>query len=245
MTLQAITFDFWGTLYTELEGVKAEREEQQVLAALDAFRRMRVRPAEEDVRRTLVGLYQRVDVLWRNEQRAMSGTEQAQWFGQQLGYDIEPKSARRVADMLAMALVRHPPVLRVGANGVLEAVEADYKLGLISDTGVLRGCAIREVLRRDQVLEYFQHLTFSDETLTTKPQPRQFLYTLQMLGVRPEQAVHVGDMEETDVAGAKACGMRAVLLSPDGTSDSDADAVIADLCELPDVLLNWSDRASR
>jgi putative hydrolase of the HAD superfamily len=202
---------------------------------------MGVHPDESAVTETLRGLYQRVDYLWKIEQRAMSGQEQAEWFGVQLGYDIEPASARRLADMLALVLVTYPPQLRVGANGVLEQLKPLFKLAVISDTGVLRGEAIREVLRRDQLFDYFEHFTFSDETLTTKPQARQFLYTLGMLGVRPERAVHVGDREETDVAGAKATGMRAVLVSADGIDSTQADAVIRDLQELPDVIAGWSD----
>ena len=70
---------------------------------------------------------------------------------------------------------------------------------------------MRELLRRDGMLPYFDALTFSDETGATKPLPEQFTRTLDILGIRPEEAAHVGDLPETDLIGAQSVGMKAVL----------------------------------
>lgn len=45
-----------------------------------------------------------------------------------------------------------------------------------------------------------------------KPDPGIFRVALDALGVRPEEAVHVGDLPEEDVAGALAAGVRPVLI---------------------------------
>jgi putative hydrolase of the HAD superfamily len=45
-----------------------------------------------------------------------------------------------------------------------------------------------------------------------KPDPRLFALALQRAGGRPETALHVGDMYHVDVLGARAAGLRAVLL---------------------------------
>jgi putative hydrolase of the HAD superfamily len=49
-----------------------------------------------------------------------------------------------------------------------------------------------------------------------KPDPRLFRLALQRAGAAPEEAVHVGDLYEVDVVGARAAGIRAILLDPAG-----------------------------
>lgn len=45
-----------------------------------------------------------------------------------------------------------------------------------------------------------------------KPDPRIFHRTLALLGVAPGQALHVGDSDETDGAGARAAGIEVVIV---------------------------------
>jgi putative hydrolase of the HAD superfamily len=47
-----------------------------------------------------------------------------------------------------------------------------------------------------------------------KPDPDIFHRALEALGVPPERAVHVGDTPAADVAGARAAGIRPVLVDP-------------------------------
>ena len=49
-----------------------------------------------------------------------------------------------------------------------------------------------------------------------KPDPRIFRHAADLLGVEPDEAVHVGDLYSVDVLGARAAGVRAILLDPFG-----------------------------
>jgi putative hydrolase of the HAD superfamily len=49
-----------------------------------------------------------------------------------------------------------------------------------------------------------------------KPDPRIFEHAAAAVGVRPREAVHVGDLYSVDVVGARAAGCRAILLDPAG-----------------------------
>ena len=49
-----------------------------------------------------------------------------------------------------------------------------------------------------------------------KPDPRIFRHAADLLGVRPDEAVHVGDLYSVDVLGARAAGVPAILLDPVG-----------------------------
>jgi FMN phosphatase YigB (HAD superfamily) len=66
---------------------------------------------------------------------------------------------------------------------------------------------------------------------------------LDALGARPEEAVMVGDDVETDVGGAKALGMRGVLVRTGkfeektlAAADPQPDAVIDSIADLPAFL---------
>ncbi|MGN6558630.1 MAG: HAD family hydrolase, partial [Solirubrobacterales bacterium] len=81
----------------------------------------------------------------------------------------------------------------------------------------------------------------SDETGHYKPAPQSFEAALSSLGVRPEEAIHVGDLRRTDVAGAAALGMRTVRYrgmhdDADTESGVEADFVVASHAELVEVV---------
>lgn len=70
-----------------------------------------------------------------------------------------------------------------------------------------------------------------------KPDPRLFLHALDLVGARPEQAVHVGDTVPADVRGAQAAGIRAVHYDPyddcrDLPGDHEHSRRIGDVFEL-------------
>ena len=69
----------------------------------------------------------------------------------------------------------------------------------------------------------------------TKPHESIFRALLDRLGVMPEEAVMVGDTIEDDIDGARAVGMRAVLLDREGRYP-EIEGRLDDLRELPAAL---------
>jgi putative hydrolase of the HAD superfamily len=59
----------------------------------------------------------------------------------------------------------------------------------------------------------------------TKPHPSIFVAALQALDARPEEAAMVGDSYEDDIEGARALGMRAVLLDRDDLHQGEPDRI--------------------
>jgi putative hydrolase of the HAD superfamily len=122
---------------------------------------------------------------------------------------------------------------------VLPRLAQRYCLGVISDVGLTPGRVLREIIRSHGLLSHFRVLTFSDEIGMTKPVAEVFLHTLAALEATPEEAAHVGDLPETDLAGARSVGMRAVLFL--GVSHRQdglplADAAFEDYGELEALL---------
>jgi putative hydrolase of the HAD superfamily len=59
---------------------------------------------------------------------------------------------------------------------------------------------------------YFDAIVMSGRVGAAKPDPRVFAVALNRLGVDAAEAVHVGDSEKEDLAGARASGLHAVLI---------------------------------
>ncbi|MCP4540956.1 MAG: HAD family hydrolase [Chloroflexi bacterium] len=233
--LQAITFDFWGTLY---QGTFARDERLHLLnKALMQHNQPRLWTDLEAAYRHAGSIWERI---WREEHRSITFEH---WVHEVLAFLKADLSEDAIANL-------QKPIEEVYLNGdeprpihgvekLLPRLAQRYRLGLISDTGMTPGRVLRQVLQRDGLLQYFQALTFSDETGTTKPLPEQFLRTLDILNTKPEKAAHIGDLPETDIAGAKGVGMKAILFL--GVNDrqdgrSLADAALEEYNQLEKVL---------
>jgi len=100
--------------------------------------------------------------------------------------------------------------------GVVAAIgrlrERGIRLGIVCDSGMMVGRVLRGQLERSGLARHFEAgaLAFSDEVGVTKPRPEIFRRALAGLGARPGEAAHIGDLRFTDMAGARALGMRAV-----------------------------------
>jgi putative hydrolase of the HAD superfamily len=233
--LQALTFDFWGTLYQNVDG----REER--LHILDQALARHSQPRSWAA---LEAAYQHgwsvMSRIWREEH--YSATVE-QWLREVLTF-LEASLPDEVRAALLRPLEEvhlhgDPPQPVPGVAQILPRLAQRYRLGLISDVGLTPGRVLRELMRHDGLLPHFQALTFSDETGATKPLPGQFLRTLALLGARPQEAAHIGDLPETDLSGARGVGMRAILFL--GVSQRQdgrplADAAFEEYGELEEIL---------
>ena len=119
--------------------------------------------------------------------------------------------------------------IQTGVDGVEGAQEtlaalaaANIRLGLVCDTGFTPGRVVRQLLDDNGLLDHLEVLCFSDEVGVPKPGADIFDKALAELGVRPPEAVHVGDLRRTDIAGAQDVGMHAVRFR--GVHDDHSDA---------------------
>jgi putative hydrolase of the HAD superfamily len=69
-----------------------------------------------------------------------------------------------------------------------------------------------------------------------KPDPAIFHHALELVGATPDRAIHVGDAYQYDVLGARAAGIRPVLVDPLGIrTDADCERV-ASLVDVVDLI---------
>ena len=220
--LRAVTFDFWGTLY----GSASARDERLALLgeALAQAGYPRSRAELELAYERTWGVFDR---RWLVEHRPLGASLWLKTMLEMLDAQLpEDQQAELVPAIEEVLLSLDIPRPAAGVPEVLPRLARRYRLGLISDVGLTPGRILREILRRDGLLHFFQVLTFSDEFGATKPEPAVFLDTLERLGVKPAEAAHVGDLPETDLQGARAAGMRAILFL--GVSRREEGRALAD-----------------
>lgn len=233
--LKAITFDFWGTLYQNAYA----HEERRCLLWTTLLQHDQPRPLEE-IDKAYRHARKVWDHVWRAEQRSLSI---GRWLDEILDFlEADLPDATRIElgrTIQEIYLLLDEPRPVPGAVDAVAHLSQNYSLGLISDTGLTPGRVLRKVMERDGLLHHFQALTFSDEIGSAKPQPEPFLRTLAALDVQPEEALHIGDLPETDLTGARDVGVKTLLFL--GVSERDdgrslADGVFESYDELSELL---------
>jgi HAD superfamily hydrolase (TIGR01549 family) len=91
--------------------------------------------------------------------------------------------------------------------------------------------SLLEVLERVGLAPLVDGVVTSAAVGARKPERAIFEHALRLAGVRAARARHVGDSLSEDVAGARACGIAALLLRRDGTREPGVET-IASLAEL-------------
>lgn len=225
--IRAITFDYWGTLYHGT-GSRSGRMER-LIEVLRTHNFLFDQLALDDADRIAWMEWERT---WREAHRTLSSHDWLRLMLDHLGAALPQAVFETLArEWDEMILQADPPLqLITGAGDAVRRLSQRYRLGIISDTGLSSGRTLRRFLERDELAGHFTCLSFSDETGVSKPHPEAFLRTLACLGARPEEAVHIGDLTRTDIAGAKAVGMRAVRFT--GSNDD------PDLSVTPDAILS-------
>ena len=177
---------------------------------------------------------------WKDEHRGYTTGERIRWMLRQLGSE-RPEDCEHVAEACRAvdeALLLHPPSLVPGAAETVRALSGRFPLAIISDTGFASGLAQDVQLERDGLLEFFPVRIYSMDIGHAKPRREPFEAATSALGVEPGEAMHVGDIERTDVRGALGAGLRAVRCDvvPRRRGSSAAELVIREYGELEEYL---------
>ena len=209
--IRVITFDFYNTLvrfWPPLEQI------QQV-----ACWKMGLNVSREAIRRG----YAKADILFNraNEDAPLSQRspeQRLEFFGEYeqviletAGVPVTNGLARQVW-ALAIAVPKEFTPFEDTMPALESLRQRGYRLGVITN---LRA-DLAPLIRRaglDGILDFW---VTSVQAGKEKPHPPIFQEALRRAAVAPEEVLHVGDQVRSDVAGARAMGMRAALLDRGG-----------------------------
>jgi putative hydrolase of the HAD superfamily len=224
---RVVTFDCWRTLLHERGGAGARADRAAAVA-----RELGVDPEQADalVQRS----WTRHIARWTQGEAFTSRHMVASLLDEIDGH--APGRAERLTTWFEEAIGMHgvEPV-----DGAVETVVALRNRGvpvaLVCDTGFSPGRVVRRLLA-SVGFPTFDAYAFSDEVGVPKPHPAMFAAVLEPLRARGADALHVGDLRRTDVAGARAAGLAALRFRGvfDDTDDAhpEGDAVIDHLSEV-------------
>ncbi len=218
--IKAITFDLWNTLLVEKSFT--ERRLTILAEALDIEGQ---HVYEEDLERAYASAQRKHDQLWAKEYCHYPLTERLDDILREVKATLSPNLRKAVMDKFGDIILDDPPSLTDSAADTITRLSTRFKLGIISDTGVTSGLKIKELLDEDGILRYFTATVFSDETGICKPRREAFELALKGLEAKAGEAIHVGDLLRTDIAGAKSVGLKAVWVR---IREPDAEEVIPD-----------------
>jgi 2-haloacid dehalogenase len=100
---------------------------------------------------------------------------------------------------------------RPGCRAALRALRRDYRLGVVTN-GIDR--VQRSRLRASGLAPFFEVVVTSQSCGYAKPDPRILLVALDALGLRPREALYVGDDLATDGGAAAAAGLPCCWMDP-------------------------------
>lgn len=132
---------------------------------------------------------------------------------------------------------------------VLNTLHKKHKLAIVSNLAIPE-CAT-QILDKYDLTKYFDVVVISGNINKRKPSPAIYMEALKTLKVTPDKAVFIGDTPGTDIKGAKALGLKAILIErptapdksptltyklPETTENVRPDATIKSLRELLNIV---------
>jgi putative hydrolase of the HAD superfamily len=154
----------------------------------------------------------------------------------------------RCAGVLRDALAGVDGIAQVGARELTEALLASLRFTPFPDarpaleTARDRGqrlivvsnwdVSLVEVLGRLELAPMLDGIITSAQIGARKPSPRIFRHALDLAGVGADECVHIGDTVDDDIEGARAAGIRAILIRRDGAAGPLGVPTIRSLAEL-------------
>lgn len=114
-------------------------------------------------------------------------------------------------------------LLQSERDGVKRYDEVDYVLGELNRRGAQTGIVsnlwpfpVDHIFNKLALGAHFEHLVFSFEVGSRKPDSGIFLDACRRFGVHPSECLMIGDSLGSDIAGASAVGMPSVLVNRGG-----------------------------
>lgn len=140
-------------------------------------------------------------------------------------------------DLLTRCLVESLEfVLLPDALAALDTLrDLGHRLAMVSNWDY----TLPDELDRLGIADRFEVVAVSATLGMAKPDPAIFTWTLERLGVAATDAVHCGDRPDKDGAGARAAGIRAVIVDRGDRFTHTACRRISALSDLPAAITSW------
>ena len=242
LKIKAVTFDLWETLIFEREGCSSLRNKLRCKHLAQSFTNLGIRVTIKQVELAFKELTSYLVKVWETN-NDVSHIDQLRFiykFISKGSSTLEEEWVKELDSAFIFPMFEVPVYINPDVYSLLNILKKhNRKVGLISNTGITPGVALREFLIKERVSDYFDDMIYSEEVGIRKPNPRIFHLAAEHLGIKPEEIVHVGDNLRTDVWGAKYANLKTIYLSSvegrDSIAESDPTSIIALSRKMDDI----------
>lgn len=235
---KVISIDFWNTLIDTSNS--DERKRLRTERCLEVLNPYQPGLTPEDLNSAVKKGIEIFNGIWKNEHRTLQTSDVVKNLISELKIEISSTDQNQLVHIFEVGILDASPNPAPDVIETLAVLSDSYQLGIISDTHFSPGRVIKELLERYKMLHYFSHFSFSDETGVSKPHPEMYHNILRCAGAKPFEMVHIGDMNRTDISGAKALGIHSILYTGVNAEDqvnSIADRSASSWKEIPGLIL--------
>lgn len=208
MNNKIICVDFWNTIYDSSNGIERNKYRQRIL--INELDKNGISVLADDYEKAMKATWTFFENTWKNKHRTPTARECVEYFWKFTGLPFDKESVQVVTNAFEDSVLVHKPTLIPDAKVALSELSKEFKLAIISDTGFSPGTILKQLMVEDDIAKYFSAFSFSNETGYSKPNENAFKHALNLLEGNKVNSFHIGDIEHTDIIGAKELGMNAI-----------------------------------
>ena len=230
MILKAITFDF---LETILDG----HSRNDLFVALG-----KVAQKDKEMRSLLLDVAQQYGTKRREDVRQLKQStliDLIETVAEERGKKVEPKELLELSDDVFEEATATAKLFDDVQETLTALKERKLSLGILSNVS-FPGKYYDELLGKLGIAHFFDAVVWSSDVKIRKPAPEIFTYVLGEMHVKPDEALHVGNIPNRDVRGAHDAGMRAIWINRGGVGlqagEEQADYTVETLNEIINVV---------
>lgn len=232
--VEAVTVDFWSTIALDRNHQDRRNYRQKLLSSF--LEERGVRAEEVQLSEALAAFSTHWHETWLSARRTLTAMDQATDLLKTFAPGADRRTVQQLARLMDDALLEMPPEPMLGVQEALAELAEHFSMALICDTGISGGANIDRLLERWGLLEFLPHRVYSEQMGVSKPHAAMFLRASELLGVPQQRIVHIGDLDQTDILGAKSIGMAAIRF------DGAREAVDCKTCSMADrVVSRWGE----
>lgn len=122
--------------------------------------------------------------------------------------DDERRIARIIEERWKSVESEIKPALYPEVIPLLSKLYTKFHLGIITNAPP----EVHDTIHQLNLDRYMKSIVISGELGYSKPNPEIFRYALKLASAKSDEAIHIGDIYEADIIGARSVGMEAILI---------------------------------
>ncbi len=232
--VDAITVDFWDSLAND-RGYE-ERQAARAELTYDWLQSRRISCERAQIRQAFGHFSDHWRTQWKENNLTPGPLDCVAFVLAEMNLRLSARLVDGLAEAVERVILNRPPTLVEDAVQVLTRLHDFVPLGIVCDTGVSGPTMLNTLLQGWEIDHLFDVKAYSHDVGVSKPRPAIFMRVIDALEVRPHHSLHIGDLEQTDIAGAKRLGMMAIRYDGLKTGEERKKKSKADL-----VVTTWNE----